>query len=262
MPSKPSSVPPRRDQHHRWLSATHAEFVFGAHLWLSGPSVRHALYAGLSSAPVTIGCVRAMLTVPDNLLADTFVSEPQHLSNSTHARDSDFCLTSSSNARSCTHSSCCDAGFTRRPKNPRAFRREGCANHRASSTYSTATNDAGQVTGVINGPLTGNGLTRPFLWDSVHGMTDLGLLPGMTDSYTAGMNQVGQVFGPLDAETDHPEFRKGAETKWVGAKDASGGRSLRAARQPSLRTPEPGPSRSIRCSGRRSSCRLSSAARS
>jgi len=64
-----------------------------------------------------------------------------------------------------------------------------------TTTYSTANNDAGQVTGVIYGPLTGSGPIRPFLWDSVHGMTDLGLLPGMTDSFPVGMNQSGQVFG-------------------------------------------------------------------
>jgi probable HAF family extracellular repeat protein len=67
-----------------------------------------------------------------------------------------------------------------------------------SYTYSTANNDAGQVTGVIYGPITGNGVVRPFLWDSVHGMMDLGVLPGVTFSTPFGMNRSGQVFGHDD----------------------------------------------------------------
>jgi probable HAF family extracellular repeat protein len=54
--------------------------------------------------------------------------------------------------------------------------------------FATANNDAGQVTG---GGLDGH----PFLWDSTHGMTDLGFLPGRTWSTPFGMNQSGQVFG-------------------------------------------------------------------
>jgi probable HAF family extracellular repeat protein len=67
-----------------------------------------------------------------------------------------------------------------------------------TTTYATANNDVGQVTGVIYSPLTGSGPARPFLWDSVHGMTDLGVLPGVTFSTPIGVNQAGQVFGHDD----------------------------------------------------------------
>jgi|SRR5579884_640456 len=61
---------------------------------------------------------------------------------------------------------------------------------------STGINDQGQVVGY--GYLADNVTYHPFLWDSVHGMQDLGVLSGFQSGFALGINNLGQVAGDCD----------------------------------------------------------------
>ncbi|KAB8316387.1 DUF3466 family protein [Tolypothrix campylonemoides VB511288] len=60
-------------------------------------------------------------------------------------------------------------------------------------TFGYGINDAGQVVGS-----SGIVPNRAFLWNSSSGMTDLGTLPGGTNSYAYDINNAGQVVGSSD----------------------------------------------------------------
>ncbi len=53
-------------------------------------------------------------------------------------------------------------------------------------------NDAGQITGFINGP---QSTTRAFLFDPATGLTDIGALPGFPSAAAYALNDAGQVVG-------------------------------------------------------------------
>lgn len=64
-----------------------------------------------------------------------------------------------------------------------------------------AINDGGQVTGY-----TGTGSGSPvhaFLWDSLHGMQDIGGLAGCQSTYGYGLNSIGQVVGQAWMDPSH-----------------------------------------------------------
>jgi len=50
--------------------------------------------------------------------------------------------------------------------------------------------------------LTDNTTFHPFLWDPVHGMQDLGVLPGLPNGWGAQVNSMGQVVGTGDDGTE------------------------------------------------------------
>jgi len=60
-------------------------------------------------------------------------------------------------------------------------------------------NAQGQVAG--RAFLADNTTHHPFLWDPVHGMQDLGTLPGLPDGWGAQVNSVGQVVGACEEAT-------------------------------------------------------------
>ena len=61
--------------------------------------------------------------------------------------------------------------------------------------YGKALNTAGQVVGSAGST---DGTNHAFVWDKLHGVQDLGVLPGGTYSNALGINDIGQVVGLSD----------------------------------------------------------------
>lgn len=66
-----------------------------------------------------------------------------------------------------------------------------------------ALNIRNQIVGSIS--ITGGDRTIPFIWDRVHGMRDLGVLPGRTSGNATDINDAGKVVGDMsDPQTGQP----------------------------------------------------------
>src|SRR5579871_492563 len=62
--------------------------------------------------------------------------------------------------------------------------------------FAVGLNDQGQVVGEAY--LADNTTYHPFLWDSIHGMQDLGTVSGLPDGFAEAINNIGQVVGACD----------------------------------------------------------------